>query len=150
MRLVYLALMAGAASILWSWEARASGDLPPVPLPPTEFASYDACLNHLVAVQSTNQVGVADGAVSDGENATRQKFLETRGVIRSGADSAYYNAEVGFQFRVTDRKAGYIHTTYSYERTHLECAGKRLNGTFASGYMSDGFEALPDAQSSPP
>ncbi len=90
------------------------------------------------------------GPFLTGENTTRQKFLETKGGVHSGAKFAYYDTEVDFQFRVTDRKAGYIHTTYSYERTHLGCTGKTLNGTFARRYMSDGFEVLPDAQASPP
>ena len=89
--------------------------------------------------------GVAEGAVADGENRTRQKLVDGDGIVRVGAQNARYQARVGNQFRVTDREKGVIETTFSYEDTTLECQGGELTGSVTSGYMLPGVEQLPEA-----
>ena len=89
--------------------------------------------------------GVAEGAVADGENRTRQKLVDGDGIVRIGAQDARYQARVGNQFRVTDRQKGVVETTFSYEDTTLECQGGELTGSVTSGYMLPGVEQLPEA-----
>lgn len=144
-RLVAATLLAGLASGFPGTPVLASGRLPPLPVPARHFANFEACLEHLKAVQRTDMEGVAEGAVADGENRTRQKLVDSEGIVRVGARVARYQARVGNQFRVTDRPKGVIVTTFSYEETALECQGGELTGSVTSGYMLPGVEQLPDA-----
>lgn len=138
-------LLAGLVSGFPTTSVLASGRLPPLPVPAQHFANFEACLEHLKAVQRTHMAGVAEGAVADGENRTRQKLVDGEGIMRVGSQAARYQARVGNQFRVTDRQKGVIVTTFSYEETALECQGGELTGSVTSGYMLPGMEQLPDA-----
>ncbi|PRH86813.1 hypothetical protein C5L14_16065 [Labrys okinawensis] len=142
-------LLASLAAGFPAASALASGRLPPLPLPAQHFASFEACLEHLEAVQRADMAGVAEGAVADGENRTRQKLVDSEGIVRVGAQTARYRARVGNQFRVTDRQKGMIETTFSYEETALECQGGELTGNATSGYMLPGIEQLPAAAEHP-
>ncbi|MFT4132548.1 hypothetical protein [Labrys sp. (in: a-proteobacteria)] len=138
-------LLAGLAGGLSATSVLASGQLPPRPVPAQHFADFETCLEHLKAVQRADMAGMAEGAVADGENRTRQKLVDGNGIVRVGEQNARYQARVGNQFRVTDRQKGVIETTFSYEDTTLECRGGELTGSVTSGYMLPGMEPLPDA-----
>jgi hypothetical protein len=138
-------VLAGFAGGLSATSVSASGQLPPRPVPAQHFTDFETCLDHLKTVQRADMAGVAEGAVADGENRTRQKLVDGDGIVRVGAQKARYQARVGNQFRVTDRRKGVIQTTFSYEDTTLECQGGELTGSVTSGYMLPGVEQLPEA-----
>jgi hypothetical protein len=131
-----------ATGIAGPGPAWASGQLPPVTLPPRTFASFDACVAELEA-QAKEHKGQATPVIPMDDGGTRQTIVQTKGVIRQGNRQAIYDAEVGFIGR-TDLRKDIITAQYSWIRYHYACAGAVMTGTSEQGYDMSSIEHGPE------
>jgi len=136
------------AGTVLSTHAQASGLIPPMPLPPHDFDSVEECQAYLQQVHADDMKGTADGDVPLDNGVTRRKSVETKGVLLTGANTAQYEATVGWEIRSVQSVQGdtqkYLVTNFSYEHTVLHCTGAKLSGMRDSGFYLPGYERIPD------
>lgn len=135
-------------SFMWVFASTvyASGQLPPMPVPPTSFASFDACVDDLLRMHAENMRGATDGPQPFEQGATREKRVVTQGVASNGRDEAHYDVEVGWEIRAPGGDAvgnRWIRTNYTFERFAWTCSGATLSGTREGGFASPGIQPLP-------
>ena len=127
-------------------QALASGYIPGVPMAPKTFPSFAACKADLERrhVEDMDGAGATPEPIENG--GTRQKLVETKGVVSLGGAKAAYDAIVGYQIRFIDRERDSIVTNFSYQDVKLICKGRVLNGTYGSGYYLPGYQRLREGQ----
>lgn len=143
-----LAVSSLAVMGLFSMPAQASGRLPPVPIPPRDFADFAACRAFLDETYQQD-LSKADPAPTPIEGGTRQTLIESKGPVSEDETHANYEATEGWQIRRPAPEAGYTVISYSYRTTRMACDGGRLTGAYAQGYNLESYERQPGAGATP-
>lgn len=137
-----------AAMGLLAMPAQASGRLPPVPIPPRDFADFATCRAFLDETYQQD-LSKADPAPTPIEGGTRQTLIESKGPVSEDATHASYEVTEGWQIRRPEPEAGYTVISYSYRTTQMACTGGQLTGTYAQGYNLESHEHQPGASATP-
>ena len=131
--------------VLFAPSVHASGHLPLRQTPPESFASFAACVERLRQLHAQDKSGADKGPQPIENGATREKIVDTKGVVIDGRDAAHYNAEIGWSVRSPGGDAAgnrWIQSNYTFERWTWTCSGTALSGTTEGGFTSPSFEPL--------
>ncbi|RTQ33055.1 hypothetical protein EJP69_20440 [Variovorax gossypii] len=131
--------------VLFAPSVHASGHLPLRQTPSESFASFDACVDRLRQLHAQDKIGADKGSQPIENGATREKIVDTKGVVIDGRDAAHYNAEIGWSVRSPGGDAAgnrWIQSNYTFERWTWTCSGTALSGTMEGGFTSPSFEPL--------
>lgn len=127
-------------------QALASGYIPGPPVAPKTFPSFAACKAELDRRHAEDMEGAGATPEPIENGGTRQKLVETKGVVSLGPSQAAYDAIVGYQIRFIDRARDSIVTNFSYQDVKLLCKGRVLTSTYGAGYYLPGYERLREGQ----
>ena len=134
----------GFAAMAVSVGAVASLQLPPQPVGPQQFDSFLACEAYLNQRHADDLQGT-DGPPTRLENGgTREKFLRTDGVQRTGPETARYKARITWVVRFINKARHAKQINSPFEEVDLTCTGPIMQGMTRRGQPKPMVERLPE------